>query len=257
MKVKILIVPLLISIMIGIVIWLIAPDYFAMQDARKNLKAEQDKLRNIKEKSVKAASLKAELAQVSDQVDIVLKYVPPAKQEEEMINSLYSLATAEGLSVSKLSVMPEEKKFAPIPAVEPVEAGAALEAGLAAVPAKPVPENFQINMIVSGNYEKIRAFFNKLSKLRRFNNAASLKIAEAKTSRSGESPAPADALQAELFLDFKYFKKDNPAGVNADSNIFASGKFDMSAVSDIRSGMDTEILGIVIDSAGKNNPFSP
>ncbi len=258
MKAKIFIVPLLIAIMIGMVIWAIAPDYSVMQTERKNLKAAEKKLSDMREKNRQAVKLGLELENSAEQKNVLLKYIPPTRQEEEMINSLYTLASAESLTVSNLAFIPGNNETAAIPVDATYISGAVPVENAVIAPAKPTPGDFQINIGVLGGYEKIRAFLNKAATLKRFNNANSVKIAEVSSSANlEESPVPSGSLQADLTFSFKYFAKDDLFGVNADSSIFSSGKFDMDVISGIRSKVNTEILGINADSAGRNNPFLP
>jgi Tfp pilus assembly protein PilO len=260
-KAKIFIVPLLIAMMIGMVIWLIGPDFSAMLAERDKLKIEEEKLVLMQKKNEQAVKLGVELQNSSEQKSILQKYVPPARQEEEMMNSLYTLASAEGLTVSDLSFIAGNDKLA-APAAVPVEivatSGSVPTENAVSVAANPVASDFQVSIGVLGGYEKIRLFLNKAASLKRFSNVDSLKISEVSSSaNSEENPAPSGSLQVDLVFRFNYFMQNDLIGVDADSSIFSSGKFDMDIISSIRSKLSTEILGVNVDSAGRANPFLP
>lgn len=245
MKLKLLVAPILVLLIIVLAVWVVAPDYQKLQAQKGELAAARLKLADIQEKNARAAKLKQALADNIAQKDLLQKYLPEKAQEEVIIENLNALMLGEGLAITGLSVANDSRRSsAPAPVV-PVEADASLGE---IAPAVLAADSIGASVGIVGPYEKIKSFIGKLSTLKRGNNIASLKISAA--------AAAAGNLQADMVLKFSYFAGGNSA-ISANSSIFSKGAFDTAVIEQIKSRLNTEIIPVNIGETGKANPFLP
>ena len=242
MKLKLLIAPLLVILIIVMAIWVVVPAYQKLQAQKEELAAAGLKLADIQTKNAMAAKLKQALADNPAQKDILLGYLPQKAQEEIIIENLSSLAQGEGLAVANLSMLDNSQKNNPsaAPVTDPVSG-------------EIIPPALAVNSIsatvgIAGPYEKIRSFLGKLAAFKRDNNVVSLKIVPA--------TAGAGNLQADMVLNLAYFAGGS-ATVNPNSSIFSNGSFDTTVVDQIKNKLNTDIVPVNIGNTGKANPFQP
>lgn len=243
MKLKILIAPLLIILIIVMAIWVVAPAYRGLMAQKEELAAAKQKLADIQEKNAQAAKLKQELAGNTGQAEMLLKYIPGDAQEEIIIENLNSLAQGEGLAIFNLSVADNALKNSASAVSSVVNVSQEEEA-----PAVLSADSISVSVGFAGPYEKIRSFLGKLASLKRGNNITSLKIAAAAET--------AGSLQANMVLKFSYFAGGNSA-ISANSSIFSKGSFDTAVIEQIKSKLNAEIVPVSIGETGKTNPFLP
>jgi Tfp pilus assembly protein PilO len=253
MKLKILIVPIVIVFSIVLVIWVLIPEYQTASVEAANLKAASEKVKTIQEKNQMIEKLSNDLKNDADAQATIARFVPAQKQEEETIDNINFIASGEGLAVSNISVLPENKNQV---ALQPLLDENGIEIPPSAI--LPEPSEFMVNAVVMGDYEKIRSFIGKMAGLKRYNDIDTLKIAPIPSTGGGatEKIAVTGALVADITFAFEYFSKDKSV-VTVDNSIFTDGKFDIAAVNDINQKMQTAIMNLTIGSAGKQNPFLP
>jgi len=245
MKLKILIIPLLILIIIVFSIWFLMPTYFAVKDTKVKLDEATAKNEDIKNKLETAKSLNQELLSKGEEQKILNVYLPENKEEEEVINYFDDLVRREGMLAVGLALSPKENPQ-PIVPVDP-STGVALEAS-----SDPAVQYMNATFKVAGTYEKVRDFMEKLSKLKRFNEISALKISK-DVSQENESGA-SNSLIVDATAGFGYLEKiKNVSDIN--NSALVSGKFDLSAIDYIKNNRNTEISGLTPDTAGKSNPF--
>lgn len=249
MKAKILIFPLIIVLIIWLAIAKIAPAFGEMRAQSKNLKIEKAKLADIQQKNKNVDKLIQELNNYPQQ-NVVFNYVPKGSQEEELIDTLSSLASGSGVSVYNLAVVKTQPK-ADAPAAEISSEGDVSDVTVTVAGQTPKPSNVDVSIGVVGNYDGIKSFLDKVISFKRYNNISMLKIAKAVSS----TDTATDALQTDIKIGFNYLEKKGSA-VNADDNIFKTGKFDMSVVDGIVKATSTDIQTINLGTVGKTNPFA-
>jgi Tfp pilus assembly protein PilO len=239
MKLKLLIAPLLVLLIIIMAIWVVAPAYKDLRAQKEELAAAKVQLSEIKEKNAQAAKLKQELAGNTEFKEMLSKYLPQEAQEESVIENLNSLALGEGLAVSSILMTDNSSKSVANSAVNNSQketASAAIAANI-----------LSANLTVAGPYEKIKGFLAKLSALKRGNNVDSLKI----SAKDGDVAK----MTVELVSSFAYFAGGS-AVVSANSSIFSRG-FDSAVMEQLKSKLATEVVPVNIGEKGKGNPFLP
>ncbi len=241
MKLKLLIAPLLVLLIIIMAIWIVAPAYQKLQIQKEELAAAQFKLADIQEKNARAAKLKQTLADNIAQKEILLKYLPEKAQEDVIMENFNALMQGGGLSIVNLSMADDSRKNS-APAA-PIEADASLGEPAPAVLAA---DSIGASIGIVGSYEKIRSFIGKLATLKRGNNIVSLKI----------TAKDAGSLQADMVLKFSYFAGGDSI-ISANNSVFSKGSFDTAVIEQIKSNLSTEMVSVNIGETGKANPFLP
>jgi Tfp pilus assembly protein PilO len=259
MKLKILITPLIILVAIIATIMVILPMAFETRDKFFELKEARNKLAEISEKMEKSDLLKQELAANAQKQNVLLKYLPMEKQEEDVINNLNAVAASAGVAITEMEILPEkttgtgkaDKTVKANLTSEEVEmAGQKQEEGNRSEAGLLNAVNVKLSVI--GSYDNLKNAVGKIGQMQRANQLASLKIFQP----TAQEKNPSNNLQATVELSFSYLKKVTLA--NVSSRILESGKFEMLPVVDqIENNLKTEFAEINLGAAGKANPFLP
>jgi len=255
MKLKILIPPVVIVAVISLIIWGIVPAWADLSVNRDSLKNDQGKLADAQDKKKNVDSLFQELNSSVDQQNTLLKYLPYAKQEEDLFNTISGLASQEGLLVSTLSLQKDTVAASENAGID-LNASTSGPGGEVAVP-KPSASSFNVKVGIAGDYQKVKNLLNKLNSLSRFNKLLSLEISTvdaASASDGGLKVVSPDMLNATMELSFSYLKK-SPSVANFNEKVFSSDKFDMSSIAAITNRANVGLMQIKDNSAGRENPF--
>jgi len=264
MKIKLLLVPSLLTIIIILIIWFIYPNYTNGTDGVKEnyakLKMEREKLDQLEKKIQNVNALAAEIERKSTEKDTLFNYMPESLKEEEIIDNLNFLASASSLVVSNISVSLPKKTVEDTPitsagtgivALNP--SGSAADSELPIAAPVPKPKELEVKFSVVGNYAAIKDLVAKIYRFKRYNDVFTAEIKRATTS---EGSASGDSLQANLVLNFEFYPKSKEI-TDVDNAIFSKGNFDMAVIDKIRELTNVDVLKMQIDASGKENPFLP
>jgi hypothetical protein len=256
MKIKLLMAPSIVVIIIVLLIWQIYP---AINDPvtregilqkSVELKNERKNLETIKGKSEKVHELAAQLnssAMASDKA-LVMDFLPDTIEEYKIIDNLNYLVLKEELQGLIISVSQPAADIATAAQVD-----ATGNSGVQAVTPGLKATTFSVSFSVQGSYEKIKSVFQKIYGLRRFNRIMSFRI-EPADSKNGEGSSN---LKATSTLEFAYLKESGTF-TSADDSSLAKTDFDRKTISDISQKKETPMLrDIQIDQKGRPNPFIP
>lgn len=244
MKLKVLLVPFFLVLAIGLVVWLVMPKYYDDKLKRQELKTETEKLDSAVKKVEKVNTLMADLGANADKQAVLFSFLPETQREEEIINDLNNIASAESVAIKNLTVA---KAQTSVPAPIASET-AATSSNLTA-------SDFNMEFIVVGQYDKIKNVVDRLSKMKRFNKTSSMLISKvAFKNEKGEEVAGSN-LQAKIVLVFNYSKKADAVSISSD--VFSKDKFDMSVIAKINSLRTADTAKISGVSGGRENPFLP
>ncbi|MDO8240738.1 MAG: hypothetical protein Q7T51_02045 [Candidatus Moranbacteria bacterium] len=243
MKLKLLFAPVIMLYGLYLVIWVIIPAYAGqngVNSAKDNLVKAEARLVDINMKGENAVKLANDLNYNSDQQTVLRQYLPDAKQDEEVINSLNSIASSADLLIASISTK-DVLKDAKIKNAEVVD-------GMLDAPStESLVDNFKVEIEIAGDYGEIKKFILLLSALKRFNNISALEIKR-------DANADDDTLMAKVIVTFNYLNKITSVA-NVDRKIFADGKFDMNVVEDIKNKTSVDMSKVDAGSLGRSNPF--
>ncbi|HRZ95566.1 MAG TPA: hypothetical protein P5262_03315 [Candidatus Moranbacteria bacterium] len=256
MKIKLLMAPSLIVIIIVLLIWYVYPAFTdpltgnGVKEKAGELKKEKQLLEDAKKKSETIDNMALELnsQKMTSSRELVMEYMPESIKEYEIIDNLNYLVLKEELQGTNISVsQPVLSKTAALPALASASGGSAA----ADEEAKPQATLFLVDFSAQGGYEKIKSVFEKIFGLKRFNRLVSIKIDSADAQNKGS-----DNLKAVAVLEFAFLKESgNFSSLN--DPVFSKSSFDLQTVGNIEKGKATSLMDLQVDQKGKTNPFIP
>lgn len=257
MRLKIIFFPAVLIVSISLFIGCIWPEYEDIEKVKKEeLKSSQKILDDILTKKKNMNGLVGELNQNKNKEDLVLKYLPADKKEEDIVNGINYLAANSGMSLVIVSF--EEAKENKSAAGTDLAAGAAAAGSLEGVTAKFIKA--KIN--ATGKYENIRSFLGGLYRVKMLNDISLLSISKfdqdnAKTNLTEES-LPEDLLMIDASADFGYLPDNRGDKELKSASIFSKKNFDFSPFETMeRLVSGSNVPGIDMGAIGRNNPFLP
>jgi Tfp pilus assembly protein PilO len=254
MKVKTLLTPLIIVIVVAVFIWLVYPAYSngtsGVSENYAKLKSEQIKLAELRSKSENANGLSAQISSLQEK-NILYTFVPESMKEEEIINSLTNLASTSGLLLFEATVNQPAKESSD----ELIQntGGLPLPDGTVALPPAPKAQNLKTDIKLVGSYEKIKEFLGNLGKMGRSNDFEILAI----NNTSGGGTIDLNALSVVAAVDFNFLKKGKLNEFNITDPVFSNAKLETKIIEDIKSQKNAQNFQLNVDQKGKNNLFQP
>lgn len=262
MKLKVLLFPSLVVIIIVLMIWVVYPAYSngldGLKEELKELEVEKEKLADISSKIENVSSLSSQIEADSEEKSVLFKYLPESAKEEEIIDNLNYLSGKEDVSVYDLGVS-RVKTTEVIPGTITLGEAEGLIPPVSDFPASGLPEvpwptasKLEVNISVTGKYDSIKNMLNKIYGLGRFNQVSNIEIKKSTETDKGMG----DNLEFSAVLSFNFLKKVSNLS-NLSNAIFSSKSFDTQIISDIENQKSTDILNLEVGPTGKSNPFFP
>jgi len=259
MRLKILIFPLSLALSVIILIFLAKPEWDSIQTTKLQLAESQQKLDEVMEKKKNIENLTRIYDQNQDVVSYINSYLPSKREEEDAIHAINYMATGSAVILSNLNLEIDTNKAAPVPPVQDAAAGGA-EAQAASAPEIPVLSTVKFKASISGNYEGIRTFLDRASKLEMFNSLDALKIEKNKksmqSSEGEEIQMPEDLLLLEMDISLGQLKEVE-VGNNYFSPLFSESSFNLAAYDKLKSEISQQIPALEAGGEGRTNPFLP
>lgn len=251
MKLKILFAPFVIVLSVMLLIWFVWPAFQNLGKDREDLKVKQDALETIKAKKENILKMKSTLEQNSDKENFVLSYLPNRKKEEKAINSINFLAASSQVSLININIeTPKEKVQEEVIQTPETSFAAATSGGTGDAQTAPLKKQikyFTARINISGGYENIVQFTNRLNKMEFLNKIEQIKI-ERKDVEEGQ------VIAAEILADFGYL---SPITVGSD---FSSPIFTQTINLDLVDGIIKSMMekAPILEEGvkGRSNPFS-
>lgn len=273
MNVKILLFPLALVVVVWLAIWQIAPSYSTMNQQKDLLNRSDQKLAEAQEKNKKADKLVESFNNATEDQKVIFNYLPKEKKEDEIINTIDTIAFTEGVALYNFSITDAARNSSAdlpvnIPGTSYLPTSSAApqtsmdENGIPT--ASPIPgaespivypsaNETNVGLEFVTNYEKLKSFLTKISNLKRFNKVNSLKISKATMAEGKTDP---NSLQIDLNLNFNYLLLSSSRSI-LNEMTFQVKDFDNEAISAIKNKLNTDIIPVNIGQKGKTNPFLP
>ena len=272
---KILIAPLLIITIIVLIIWVIYPMYSTdsavgggVREKKLVLADEQDKMSKVDGAMKTADALYSEINSTPDDSKVLFAYVSKNREEENLIESVNSLATGNNLFVVNISVLDSKDKVldqngSEMLLMSPQASGDNADPALVQQEMEDKvnsmrinPRNLDVSVSVAGGYQDIKSFINKMNGLKRFNQVSSLLIKKLNEITSTGESVSTNKLQADIIFRFNYTKElDKVYNFDVNDPVFASQTIDKTVLDDIRK-KDTDVLKVELKQDGNTNPFA-
>lgn len=259
MKLKVLLFPSLVVIIIALLIWVVYPAYSngtnGLKEKLQELKAEKKNLADIDFKNENISSLSSQIAADTVGKDVLFKYIPDGVKEEEIIDNLNYLAGKEnlfvyGLDVSRVKTVEVEVEPSTVTLRE-TEGLTSPKLAAATIP-WPKASDLKVNLSAIGKYSGIKSMLDKIYNLDRFNQVLTAEIK--KPTVAGKDAG--DNLELNVAFNFNFLKRIN-ALADLNNEIFSSKSFNLKVISDIENQKSTSMLNLEVGPTGKSNPFFP
>lgn len=259
--------PLFLIFIVGslwLIIFAIWPDFKQISVKKQELQATQAAADSIKEKNANMASLVASLnaSQNLEARDFAFNYIPKEKKEEVIFNSLSAIANSEGVAVTLSNASVENKAETVALAVAPeapqssqaVLFGSEMSVDGVMVPTSVLPteKTIRAKMSISGKYENIKKFIEKLYSLNMRTDISDMRLASTMDQEGGAT----GVLLADITADFTYLPE---AKINNDYNspVFGVKSFDFAIVTQVSEMLSQKFSAVTVEKSERNNPFLP
>jgi Tfp pilus assembly protein PilO len=246
MKVKILLMPLVIAISMGLCIWLVYPAYSngvsGVKEKYEQLKKEDGKLAEMKEKNANVEKLFSEISSLSLEKEILYKFIPEDIREDVIVNSIGRIASEFNLIVNEISIKSSPKRTEVATAGE-IEGGSKL----------PSSKESRVTIKLLGRYEEIKGFLEKIYKADRYSN---LKLMQIDNNLEEEKNNLA-TLVANVEIDYSVLERTRISDGNKDDAVFSSSSLDKSIIDLIKNQKNATNNDINVEQKGKVNLFTP
>lgn len=263
MRLKLLFFPLIIIISMVIVFMNIWPNIQKMQDLKVKVAENAALLDGYKNKRGSLEGLINQMQTKKEDVDWTLAYLPREKSEESVINKINFVAVASNVTLYKVEIRREDvKKEEGIVPDTMVAAGniqnvsnalSTGNAGNSSAKKKNV-DALTLAVGVSGDYQSVRMFFDRLAKLDSYNTIINASIIRANIKDT--SVEDSNRLMVDSDIAFGYMSPVLLGANNYESGIFALKEFDFSPIRGFRDA-SASTPSLEIGSVGKENPFLP
>ena len=277
MKIKLLVVPSLIALIVVLSIWLVYPAYSngstGVRDNYNKLKSEQVKLDSLRGKSGNVSKFTSQLDALSSNKDVLYNFVPESMNESEIVDNLNKMAVDSGLLVYGITI--NQPKLNATTSVAPETLGTTslsdtsgnIDSPVAS--ALPTVKSFETDMSVSGNYLQIKDFLNKANSFARYSDIATLslktQLLTSATGNSSEVAPPSVAsggavpstLMAAITMDFDMLQKATLSNGNVDDPVFSGENLDTQIISKIKDRYNVLALPLSVGQKGNSDIFTP
>lgn len=259
MKVKILLMPLMIVIIVATSIWLVYPAYSnGSSGVRENytkLKNEQKKLNELQSKSENTSSISAQISSLPEK-DVLYTFIPAEMKEEDIVNGLINMASNAGVLLFDEKITQPSKEIIALEEVTPASNRVPISAEAIPTPLLPKTQKLKIEIKLAGSYEKIKDFLISIGKFNRSNDFEVLQISK-DISGGADSSSDKSILMVSATVNFNVLRRAKLNETNTGSAIFDNPNLETKIISDIKNQSSINIFPLSVEQKGKINPFQP
>lgn len=262
MKLKVLLAPFLIILDIVLAIWYIYPaitDSVGGTGVYQKLKTGSEKqalLEDIAQKRTNVSGLSSYISANPSYGDALLKYLPEAKGEDEIVSGLNAIVSSSGSVAYGISIDEKASDSGADEQLAVSDDGSLVDvaAGLpASVPSVPKPKLMSVELAFAGDYENMKSILASLYRLKRFEGITEMSVSPMKD----EGETLNGMLQTKMTMDFAYYPKSKGMkDSDIDAAVFSSPSFDVSSLDDLMKTRTGEVVKASIDQVGRTNPFA-
>lgn len=244
MRLKVLIPPFLIVMTLILLIGFIKPDLDVLQAKRADILAKGVMVANIDMIIANAGALNSSLDTAQNFEKFAYRYLPSTQNQEQVVDAFNFLATQSGMVITKMELkQPLSQNVALIE-------GSAELSGMPVTPSLSEVKTFVFTGSVVGSYENIKAFFDRLTHMERFQkvNLFSIEI------DPGIQPPDTNRLIGTFETEFGYLSPVQKVSA-LDVPIFLRSEFDFSNVSKLLEQSTSAVPTLEKGQTGRPNPF--
>ncbi len=261
MRFKVLIVPFLVIMILILGIGYIKPDLEAIQMKKADIVAKDALVANIDTILANINSLGGSLDTEQELEKFAYRYLPDTLNQDQAIDAFNFLAAQSGLVIAEMALKqpPEIVREEALldPSANVFVSGANMTAGSAtsAIDPPPAVKIFILTGSVTGSYENIKVFFDRLAHTERFQKVRlfSIKINEQAASPEGVADTTAP-LRGTFEAEYGYLPP-KPVVSALNMPVFLRSKFDFSNASKAVERITSPVPILEKGQTGKPNPF--
>lgn len=256
MRLKVLIVPFLVVMILILLIGYIQPDVKAIQAKKLVLAAKAEQVVKMETVINNIDALNSALDTQRESEQFVSRYLPKTMDQGRAIDSLNFLAAQSGLLITGLDLKQPAKEA--VSADEETEKTVSGDGSVAAAPSfkPPVAKTYAVSVSVIGSYENLKGFFDHISHMDRFHKLTSFEIAkkEKKDAAAPESTADTGELTGMFQADFDYLPERSAKAV-LTAPVFQSSTLDLSVAGEASNRVANPVPELEKPQTGRPNPF--
>lgn len=254
MRLKVLIVPFLIVMVLVLLIGYIQPDIEAMQAKKLELAIKAGQVSDMETVIGNIDMLNGSLDAQKESVQFVMRYFPKTMDQGNVIDALNFLALQSGLSVLGMELKEPPRTSASSDAATAGNGSGSV--GVVPPFQPPAARTYAVSVKVNGSYENIRSFFDQVSHMDRFHKLKSLAISAGELEKEVSSTGGATiaGLVGTFQADFDYLPEKS-AGSALGNPVFQSSQLDFSVVGRVLDRITNAVPELGTPLSGKPNPF--
>lgn len=257
MRLKVLLAPFLVVMILIISIGYIKPDVETLQIKRSDILSKENVLTDMDAVLSNIRSLNSSLDAAQDSEKFAYRYLPEAIDQDQIIDAFNFLASQSGLTIIAMDLKQPRAAVREEPVVDPSAAPFVTGANTGANPSLARTEQMKTFIFtgsVIGPYENIRAFFDRLGHMERFHEVRSLSIVVDPQATSPDGNADPNRLRGTFEATIGYFPK-KPVASAFNIPVFKQSKLDLSGITTWVERITSVVPALERGEAGKPNPF--
>lgn len=252
MRLKLLMVPFSILMVLIIMIAFVKPDISDLTEKKAIYATKLDQEKNMDTLLQHVDTLTSFLDGQHEKEQFLENYFPKAIDEGRVIDAFNYSASQSGVVVSTMNL--NEIAMVDVPSNIPVDAGASeMPASVQAL--HPKVRSFSARVTVKGHYENIKDFFVQVAHMNRMHKTWNFSIATQDKKETDKPVADEQGILLGYFeAAFEYF--DTQTAQNAlYVPIFAKGSFDVEPLDATSRWVTNSVPPLEKPDSGRPNPF--
>lgn len=260
MRLKILIVPFFIIMILFLGIGYIKPDIDAVVMKSEQIKATEDQAAKMETVLSNISALNASLDTQSEAEEFMYRYLPSTLSQEQAIDSFNFLANQSGVSIVSIGLKQEPEVAQIEPLIDPatsifVAGGSGLVSADAPVVAPSVVvKKFTLSGSVIGSYENIKLFFDRLAHTERFHAVRLFSLSTTPEQGASAEAKSSGNLTGVFEAEYGYLPP-KPVASAWILPVFWQSKLDLTKVGGLISATTSTVPSLEKGESGKPNPF--
>lgn len=248
MRLKVLIPPFFIVIILILAIGYIKPDIDVLQAKKVDIIAKETAVANVDTVIANIASLNDSLDTGQNFEKFAYRYLPDTQSQEQVIDTFNFLVTQSGMIITKMELKQPQGVTAPVLMDE-----SGVISDVSEIPPLSVMKTFIFTGSVVGSYENIKALFDRLAHTERFQKVNLISIVAEKIDQSANL-TDTNRLVGTFEAELGYLPTE-PVASALTMPIFLRSKFDFSDVNKLLEQTANTVPTLEKGQTGKPNPF--
>lgn len=246
----------------AVIMLYIWPEIGNLKEAGLAVSTKKTELQQLQSKKEAVKRIGAQLSGNSETKTLAESYLPNKKLEEQIISRLNFLATDAGVALININIDnsrdSSKRVIKKTTGVDNLSKNALASGGSPQASSNAVNNKEDLlkyvstQVVISGDYAKMKLFFEQVQRLPYFNSINTLRM-YTEENRNSEVPGQGP-LMADIIIDFGYVEKID---VSIQEISSFNVELDQSAVSTLKAYISPKTSELIYEvPSGKENPFA-